>query len=59
MTVISDIDHTWPDAIVDIGRIELIDHFWGIVGSIPYDGHVVLAVIGGPPTPSTRRALRP
>ncbi len=59
MTVISDIDHPWPDAIVDIGPIELIDHFWGIVGSIPYDGHVVLAVIGDPPTPSTRRALRP
>lgn len=59
MTVISDINHPWPDAIVDIGPIELIDHFWGIVGSIPYDGHVVLAVIGDPATPSTRRALRP
>jgi hypothetical protein len=31
---------------VDIGPIEHTDHYWGIVGSIPYDGHVVLAVIG-------------
>jgi hypothetical protein len=49
MTVISDINQTWPDAIVDIGPIELTDHYWGIVGSIPYDGHVVLAVIGSDP----------
>jgi hypothetical protein len=59
MTVISDINQRWPDAVIDIGPIELTDHYWGIVGSIPYDGHVVLAVIGGPPTPSTRRALHP
>lgn len=44
MAVISDIIPTWPEAIVDIGPIELSDHYWGIVGSIPYDGHVVLAV---------------
>ena len=55
MTVISDINQTWPDAIVDIGPIELTDHYWGIVGSIPYDGHVVLAVS---PTPPNWRALR-
>lgn len=56
MTVISDLNQTWPDAIVDIGPIELTDHFWRIVGSIPYDGHVVLAVIGSDPN---RRALHP
>jgi hypothetical protein len=50
MTGIPDINQTWPDAIVDIGPIELIDHYWVIVGSIPYDGHVVLAVIGSPPS---------
>jgi hypothetical protein len=55
MTVISDIIQTWPDAIVDIGPIELTDHYWGIVGSIPYDGHVILAVS---PTPPNWRALR-
>jgi hypothetical protein len=44
MTVIADIDRTWPEAVVDIGPIELTDHYWGIVGTIPYDGHVVLAV---------------
>lgn len=44
------IDQTWPDAIVDIGPIELADHYWGIVGSIPYDGHVVLAVSPTPPS---------
>jgi hypothetical protein len=52
MIVTSDIDRTWPAAVVDIGPIELGDHYWGIVGTIPYDGHVVLAVIGNPPTPS-------
>jgi hypothetical protein len=46
MIAISDFDQTWPDAIIDIGPIELTDHYWGIVGSIPYDGHVLLAVIG-------------
>jgi hypothetical protein len=59
MTVISDIIQSWPDAVVDIGPIELTDHYWGIVGSIPYDGHVVLAVIASPPTPPTRGALQP
>jgi hypothetical protein len=52
MTGISDLIQTWPDAMVDIGLIELTDHYWGIGGSIPYDGHVVLAVIGGDPTRS-------
>jgi hypothetical protein len=56
MTVISDINQTWPEAIVDIGPIELTDHYWGIVGSIPYDGHVVLAVS---PTPPSWRAPHP
>jgi hypothetical protein len=56
MTAIVDINQTWPNAIVDIGPIELTDHYWGIVGSIPYDGHVVLAVIGNDPN---RRALHP
>ena len=50
MTVISDINQTWPNAVVDIGPIELSDHYWAIVGSIPYDGHVVLAV--SPTAPS-------
>jgi hypothetical protein len=45
MTVTSDIIQTWPGAVVDIGPIEIADHYWGIVGSIPYDGHVVLAVL--------------
>jgi hypothetical protein len=55
MTVISDINQTGPDAIVDIGPIELTDHYWAIVGSIPYDGHVVLAVS---PTPLSWTASR-
>ena len=50
MTIASDIAQTWPDAVVDIGPIELTDHFWGIVGSIPYDGPVVLAVVRTAPT---------
>lgn len=56
MTVISDIDRTWPDALVDLGPIELADHYWGIVGMIPYEGHVVLAIIGRPRTPSGSRS---
>lgn len=56
MTVISDINQTWPEAIVDIGPIELSDHYWGIVGSIPYDGYVVLAVVG---SATTRRGFHP
>ena len=46
MTVLSNIDDMWPEAVVDIGPIEITDHYWAIVGTIPYDGHVVLAVIG-------------
>jgi hypothetical protein len=53
MTVNFDITQTWSNAIVDIGPIELRDDYWGIVGSIPYDGHVVLAVVAAP-TPTTR-----
>jgi hypothetical protein len=47
MTTLADITRTWPTAVVDIGPIELTEHRWGIVGTIPYDGHVVLAVIEG------------
>ncbi len=50
MTVISDITQTWPEAVIDIGPIQLTHHYWGIVGSIPYDGHVVLAVSPTPPS---------
>lgn len=49
MTITSDISKAWPDAIVDIGPIELSAGHWGVVGLIPYDGHVVLAVIRTPP----------
>ena len=44
MTIASDIAETWPDAVVDIGPIELSAGYWGVIGTIPYDGHVVLAV---------------
>ena len=54
MPVISDIASTWPDAVVDLGPIELAEHHWGIVGMIPYEGHVVLAIIRSPLTPSGR-----
>lgn len=50
MITVSDIARAWPDAIVDIGPIELIDRYWAVVGSIPYDGHVVLAVSPTPPS---------
>jgi hypothetical protein len=43
MTGTSEITYSWPDAIVDIGPIELSAAYWGVVGLIPYDGHVVLA----------------
>ena len=49
MTAISDITRNWPGAVVDIGAIRLSHHYWGIVGLIPYDGHVVLAVSQTPP----------
>jgi hypothetical protein len=52
MAVISDIDRTWPEAVVDLGPIELTDRHWGLVGTIPYDGHVVLAIIRSPFAPS-------
>jgi hypothetical protein len=55
MTIATDICQTWPDAIVDIGPIELCAGYWGVVGLIPYDGHVVLAVSTTPPS---WRALR-
>ena len=50
MTINSDNDQTCTEAIADIGPFELTDHYWAIVGSIPYDGHVVLGV--SPTTPS-------
>lgn len=49
MIAAPDTTPTWPDAVIDIGPIELGDHRWGIVGLIPYDGHVVLAVVGTSP----------
>jgi hypothetical protein len=54
MTITSDITRPWPDAVVDIGPIELSAGYWGVVGLIPYDGHVVLAVVG----PPARKAAR-
>jgi hypothetical protein len=67
MTVVGDIMRTWPqvtvdartdlpEAILDVGPVELSDHHWGIVGSIPYDGHVVLALLATAPEP---RGLHP
>ena len=56
MTIVSDIPHTWPEAIVDIGPIELSAGYWGVVGLIPYDGHVVLAVICSPGKPTAARS---
>jgi len=55
MTILSDIPQVWPEAIVDIGPIEISAGYWGVVGLIPYDGHVVLEVI---PTPPGRRGTR-
>jgi hypothetical protein len=55
MTVASDIAQAWPDAVVDIGPIELSAGRWGVVGLIPYDGHVVLAVL--PSAPRWGRAV--
>lgn len=49
--IVSDTKPAWPDAIIDIGPIEISDHRWGIVGLIPYDGHVVLEIIGTSPAP--------
>jgi hypothetical protein len=46
----------WPEAVIDIGPIELCAGHWGVVGFIPYGGHVILAVIG---TPSMRSAKPP
>lgn len=53
MLTASDTTPTWPAAVVDIGPIELSAGYWGVVGLIPYDGHVVLAVVN-PPSPSRR-----
>jgi len=55
MTIVSDIPQPWPDAVVDIGPIELSPGHWGVVGLIPYDGHVVLTVIR---TPGKQRGAR-
>jgi hypothetical protein len=49
MTITTEARQSWPGAVVDIGPIELTHHHWGIVGLIPYDGHVVLAVLGHAP----------
>ncbi len=67
MTVVGDIRRTWPavtvdagaalpEAILDLGPVELSDHHWGIVGSIAYDGHVVLALLPTPPRPKGLRS---
>src|SRR5690606_153790 len=67
MTVAGDIMRTWPEvtvdagtvlpeAILDVGPVELSDHHWGIAGSIPYGGHVVLALFASAPGP---RGLHP
>ncbi|HKE72299.1 MAG TPA: hypothetical protein VKB57_01720 [Acidimicrobiales bacterium] len=55
MAMIPDIDRPWPDALVDLGPIELTEHYWGIVGTIPYEGHVVLAIVTGPRMPGRSR----
>lgn len=55
MTIPSDTALAWPDAYVDIGPIELSTDHWGVVGLIPYDGHVVLAVINNPHRSATTR----
>ena len=49
MPLASDTTPTWPEAYVDIGPIELAIGHWGVVGLIPYDGHVVLALVTAPP----------
>jgi hypothetical protein len=54
MTVTSAITRPWPDAIVDLGPIELSAGYWGVVGLIPYDGHVVLEVVAPPARKATR-----
>jgi hypothetical protein len=50
---------TWPDALIDIGPIELCAGHWGVVGLIPYDGHVVLAVLGTLSRPSAKPPAPP
>jgi hypothetical protein len=50
MTIGADVPYTWPNAIVDVGPIELRAGSWGLVGLVPFDGHVVLAVSPMPPT---------
>ena len=55
MTIRSDIPQAWPQAIVDIGPIEISAGYRGVVGLIPYDDYVVLEVI---PTPPGRRGTR-
>ena len=57
MTIVSEIPETWPDAIVDIGPIQLCRGHWGVVGFIAYEGHVVLAVIPGPGGLQARRRM--
>jgi hypothetical protein len=35
MIVISDINQPWHEGILDIGPIELTDHYWGSSGRFP------------------------
>jgi hypothetical protein len=56
MSIASEVAQTWPDAIVDVGPIQLLPDYWGVVGLIPYDGHVVLAVSRGRPKWGRSRA---
>ncbi len=55
MTILSDIPQAWPEAIGDIGPIELLAEYRGVVGLIAYDSHVVLEVIPSPPEPRETR----
>jgi hypothetical protein len=50
MSDASDIVQLRPDPFIDVGSVELTDHWWGIVGVIPYEGHVLLAVSDLGPT---------
>lgn len=54
MPITTDTIPTLPDAFVDLGPLELAAGYWGLVGLIPYDGHVVLAVVGPPGWEPTR-----
>ena len=66
MTVVGDIRRTWPavtvdagaalpEAILDLGPVELSDHHWGS-SARSHDGHVVLALLPTPPRPKGLRS---